>query len=356
MNTLLTYSENERRDFDISLVLLDREPAAYAPPDWLQIRQLDCGGSMIASIRALRVLFREAAPDIALSFLTRANIANVVASRKGGWSCVISERVNTSSHLGGGIRGSLARLLVRYIYPMASRIIAVSPGVAADLRDNFGVRADKLVTIENAVDVATVRARSEEAAELEVDAPYIAGMGRLVPNKNFALLIEAFHRSGVPGKLLILGEGPERLNLVELAARLGVADRVLLPGFAANPFPLLKHALAFVLPSNAEGFPNGLVEAMALGVPVISTNCPSGPSEILAELDEKSATGLMRAEHGLLVAPGSVSQMAEALVVLQSADVRRGYAEKAASRARDFQVETTKARYWDLFRAETAGS
>jgi N-acetylgalactosamine-N,N'-diacetylbacillosaminyl-diphospho-undecaprenol 4-alpha-N-acetylgalactosaminyltransferase len=354
MNTLLSYSEPERREFDISLVLLDQEPSAYPPPPWLTVRQLDCRGSLRASCRALRRLFAEVRPDVSLSFLTRANVANIWASR--GRPCVISERVNTSSHFGAGLKGRLARLLVRLAYPRASRVVAVSPGVAADLRERFGVPDDKLTTIENPVDIEAVRGRAQEPPEPAVAGPYVVGMGRLVPNKNFSLLIEAFHRSAYPGKLVILGDGPERDRLAQLAAGLGLGERVLLPGFVANPFPVVAGADLFVLPSKAEGFPNGLIEAMALGVAVISTNCASGPSEILAGRARADVRGLLQAEYGVLTPPGEVEPMAEALRSLQDPDVRRRYGQLAAVRAADFRVGITKARYWDILRAEAARS
>lgn len=352
MNTLLTHSEAEREEFDISLALLDREPAAYAPPAWLAVHQLDCRGSLRASVRGLRRVFQEVRPDVALSFLTRANIANVCASHANRTSCVISERVNTSSHLGRDGQGLLARLLIRLAYPRASKVVAVSLGVAADLRAHYGVAGDRLVTIDNPVDLEAIRARAEKPAELVLEEPYVVAMGRLAHNKNFALLIEAFGRAAVPGKLVILGEGPERAALMRQAERLGIGDRVLLPGFVANPFPTLKGAQLFVLPSNAEGFPNGLVEAMALGVPVISTNCASGPSEILARQDRGSINGLTHAEFGLLTPPGSVEALAEALAAMQPPEVRRRYGERAAARAYDFRLEAAKTRYWDLLRAE----
>src|SRR5206468_11188612 len=137
---------------------------------------------------------------------------------------------------------------------------------------------------------------------------------RLVPNKNFAMLIEAFARSGITGKLVILGDGPERPVLTAKIKALGLSGRVMMPGFSANPFPTLRRAEFFVSPSNAEGFPNSLLEAMSVGLPVISTNCPSGPSEVLADLPRgQVAAGVSFAEHGILVSPDDPAAMAEAL-------------------------------------------
>jgi N-acetylgalactosamine-N,N'-diacetylbacillosaminyl-diphospho-undecaprenol 4-alpha-N-acetylgalactosaminyltransferase len=354
MSTLLRHSEAEAAEFDTSLVLLDHETRAYEVPSWLTLHQLDCRGGLVRSVREMSRLRRALKPDLVLSFLTRANVANVWGA--GRSAAVISERVNTSVHLGRDLRGQAGRLMVRAAYPRAARVIAVSSGVAEDLRSNFGVPGDRLVTIENPLDLAMIRARGGEPATLPLKGPYIAAAGRLVPNKNFALLVEAFARSGVPGELVILGEGPERGPLLDLAQRLGVADRVRLPGFVDNPFAIVKGASAFVLCSNAEGFPNSLVEAMALGVPVIATNCASGPSEILADRERASVRGLTRGAYGLLTSPDGVDEMAEALRLFQDPEVRRLYGKQAALRAEEFHIDRAKARYWGVIRDELAAA
>ena len=110
--------------------------------------------------------------------------------------------------------------------------------------------------------------QAPSGAPLPIDGPYAVTMGRLVPNKNFGMLIEAFARSRIAGKLLILGDGPERDALTRQVEALGLAGRVVMPGFSANPFPTLARADFYVSPSNAEGFPNSLLEAAyALGAP-----------------------------------------------------------------------------------------
>jgi N-acetylgalactosamine-N,N'-diacetylbacillosaminyl-diphospho-undecaprenol 4-alpha-N-acetylgalactosaminyltransferase len=291
-------------------------------------------------------------PDVTLSFLTRANIANVVASALVRVPAIVSERVNTTSHLGTGAGGKLARLLVRGTYPRARAVIAVSPGVAEDLRASFGVREDRLSVISNPVDGDQIRARAQSGAPVAMDGPYIVAMGRLVPNKNFSMLIDAYARAKIGPKLLILGEGPERPALSHGIAAHGLADRVVLSGFVDNPFPTLHRAVAYVSPSNAEGFPNSLLEAMSLGLPVISTNCLSGPSEVLADMAQADVpANLCFAPHGILVPPSDAAAMAEALRVLDDPARRRLYGEKAARRAADYGVTRAKDAYWSVIRA-----
>jgi glycosyltransferase involved in cell wall biosynthesis len=347
MSTLLRHSASERERYDIVLGLLDNLPAAYTVPDWVEVRQLDGAQSFLRSIMAVRRLVAEVRPHLTLSFLTRSNIANVLSART---PCVISERANTSAHFSGGLREMLSRAVVRVVYPRATRVIAVSEGVADDLRDNFGVRADRLIAIPNPVDMDAICAKAAEPPSVAIEGSYILAAGRLVASKNFSMLIRAFAASDNDCTLVIAGEGPEREALARLASEHGVGKRVLLPGFVANPYPLMRSADVFVLSSNVEGFPNALVEAMALGTPVIATNCTSGPSEILAEAARAEIAGLTMARHGVLVDAYSTEQMAQALDRMRDGEVRRTYGAKAAERARVYSPESVKDRYWSVLR------
>lgn len=347
MCTLLRHSEAERAEFDISLAVLDNEPVGNAAPDWVDLHQFDSRFSMARSIMAVRQLFAELKPDVSLSFLTRANIANVINART---PCVISERAHTSHHFGGGVRGVLSRSMVRAIYPRASRVIAVSDGVERDLRDNFGVPGAKLISIPNPVDAETIGVRAKEPLPIAIDGPFIMSAGRLVPVKNFAMLIRAFALVGGDRKLVIAGEGEERTALEQLARDLGVADRVILPGYVANPYPLMAAADIFILSSDSEGYPNALIEGMAVGRPVISTNCNSGPSEILAGKRRDAVSGITYADYGVLVPVDNADAMAEAIRALDDPQRRGDYGAKAAARARSFDVKAIKNRYWDVLR------
>ncbi|MGH6950487.1 MAG: glycosyltransferase [Vitreimonas sp.] len=348
MCTLLRHSAAECEEFEVTLALLDDEPAAYAPPEWVKVRQLDSRGSLAGAVLAVRQLYAEIEPDVSLSFLIRANVANVLNARM---PCVISERSHTSTHFANGLRGVASCALVRTLYPRAARVIAVSEGVAADLRDNFGVRSERVAAIANPVDVQAIEARALQAPAVPIDGPYIMAAGRLVKAKNFDMLIRAFAALESSRKLLIVGEGAERQALLRIAQECGVADRVLLPGFVENPYPLMRHADVFVLSSLAEGFPNALVEAMAVGTPVIATNCPSGPSEILAEAARETVTELTFAAHGVIVPLNAPERMTEALRAMEDPQRRREYAARAGARALAFTAQSAKERYWEVLRA-----
>lgn len=348
MCTLLSHSEPERVEFDISLAVLDNEPAGNVAPYWVDIHQFDCRFSLARSIMAVRKVYADLRPDVSLSFLTRANLANALISPT---PFVISERAHTSHHLGKGLRGAVSRTMVRTLYPRAASVIAVSGGVSRDLHENFGVPNEKLISIPNPVDVAGIQKKAKAPVETKIDGPFIMSAGRLVKVKNFAMLMRAFAAADQTRKLVIAGEGEERAALEQLARELGVADRVILPGYAANPYPLMAAADMFILSSDSEGYPNALVEGMGLGRPVISTNCNSGPSEILADKPRDAISGIAYAEHGVLVPVDDAGAMAEAIRALDDPQRRAEYGAKAAARAATFSAAAIKDRYWDVLRA-----
>ena len=355
MCTLLHASQDELRDSQISLLLLDCETAMYDVPRGIEVQQLDCRHSLIRSIWSVWRALRRAKPDLTVSFLTRSNVASIIGGLLLGIPAVISERVNTSSHLGTGAGAAVARLLVKATYPRARRIIAVSQGVSDDLQASFGVRRDRTAVIANPIDLDAIRAQAGSGAPVPIEGSYAVTMGRLVPNKNFGMLIEAFARSRIGGKLLILGDGSERDVLTRQIEALGLGGRVVMPGFAANPFPTLARADFYVSASNAEGFPNSLLEAMSVGLPVISTNCPSGPSEVLADLPrERVGPGVTFAPHGILVAPNDPDAMAQALQAMADPARRQCYAGQAPKRAADFGVARAKDAYWAVIREAAA--
>lgn len=346
MATLLRASGERRPEYDFSLALLDDEPAAYALPEWLTVHQLDCRGSLMRSFRQLRRLLAVERPDVTLSFLTRANIASIAAMRLRRRPSIISERVNTKAHLATGRSARLSLGMVRVLYPLATKVLAVSQGVADTLVKDFAVSTRKIEIIANPVDLDLIATKAAEEAPVRIEGPYVAAMGRLVPNKNFALAIEAFARSSASGKLVILGEGPERQALEALAAKLGMADRVTLLGFCDNPYAVLARAQYVILSSNAEGFPNALVEALACGVPVVATDCPSGPFEVL-DIQEHPQSGTWReGRGGLLVPPNDADAMAGALRMMADESLRKTLTLRGAERVQDFSVKRAVDRYW----------
>ena len=343
-NVVEGLSSHAGKDWDVEIILLDDEAQAYAPPAYAPVRTLAAQRGFGKSIARLTEALRRKKPALALSFLSRSNCANIIASRVVGHKTIISERVNTSAHFGAGLRAAPLRLMTRMLYPQANAILAVSDGVKFGLVDHFAVPAAKIETIHNPVDIAAIQEAAKAEPEFVCEAPYIVGVGRLTANKNFSLLIEAFTRSGLPHRLVILGEGEERAALQEQARASGVADRVFLPGYLRNPFAVIARSAMFVSSSNAEGFPNGLVEAMALGAPVAATNCPSGPAEILAGDARIVVTGAHDADYGVLSPTGNARALAQAMQILVKR--RDHFSARAKARAADFAPARIHAAYW----------
>jgi glycosyltransferase involved in cell wall biosynthesis len=352
MSTLLSNSSAWTERYEIALALLDDDPRAFALPPWVRVFQLDCGGATVGSIRAVDRIVREYDPHITLSFLTRSNFATGLAMMKRRRPWIISERTSTPAHLGGGLRRVLTKALMRAIYPRATRVIAVSAGVATKLIDGFGVPARKMQVIGNPVDAEAIEAAAGEASPLELTEPYIIAVGRLVSVKNYPLLIEAFAKSGLPCQLVIAGDGPERDELRNLAETIGVAHRLTMVGWLANPYPVLRGATVFALTSDVEGFPNALVEALALGVPCVATNCPHGPAEILGTGTTSIVSGPTIAEAGILTPVGEVDSYAQALQLAFQSPLRERLVDAGKQRALDYSAPAITARYWDII--ETA--
>ena len=173
----------------------------------------------------------------------------------------------------------------------------------------------------------------------------ILAAGRLHVSKDFPTLLRAFSlvRKEIPSRLVILGEGEKRKELEDLAQELGIRKDHDLPGFVENPYKYMKHATVFVLSSQWEGFGNVLVEAMACGCPVISTDCPSGPREILRD-----------GEYGVLVPPKDSEKLAQGILrVLENQDLRRELSEKGKKRALDFTVDRAVEEYVKLVKRST---
>ncbi|MDX2230097.1 MAG: glycosyltransferase [Leptolyngbyaceae cyanobacterium bins.349] len=188
----------------------------------------------------------------------------------------------------GKLKARLAPLLTRFLYPWADGIVAVSNGVAKDLAQTASLPLERIQTIYNPVITPEILASAKEPVDHSwlntQDVPVILGVGKLEAQKDFPNLIRAFAkvRQVKPARLMILGWGPDRPQLETLVQELGLQDDVDLPGYVQNPYAYMARSAVFVLSSAWEGLPTVLIEAMALGTPVVSTDCESGPDEILA--------------------------------------------------------------------------
>jgi len=230
-------------------------------------------------------------PSALLSTRERAGRQALYARRLTRSAVRILVRVGTHNSVSLQQRNPVQRFLRRralaFTYRWVDGIIAVSRGVAADLAAAGGLPPDRIVTLNNPTVPEDVRDRAAVPVAhpwLQPGAPpVIMALGRLARVKDYPTLLQAFARlrAAVPLRLMILGDGNQRGAILDLASHLGVAADVALPGFVANPYSYLSKATLFVLCSRREGSPNALIEALAVGTPVVATDCPSGPGEIL---------------------------------------------------------------------------
>lgn len=279
------------RGFDVDLVL-SKAVGSYLAEIPAGVRVIDLGASrVVASLPRLVRYLRRERPQTMLSALSHANVVALLAQRiaRTGTRIVVSEHaaVSLSASHATNLRDRWMPWFIRLTYPWAYRVVSVSEGVANDLAQTIKLAREHIDVIYNPVVMPELLVKAEERLEDSWFAPHqpavIIGMGRLHAEKDFPTLLRAFGkvRKLRPVRLMILGEGEKRAELLALIRELGLDKDVALPGFVANPFQYMRRARLFVLSSRWEGFGNALAEAMACGTTVVSTDCPSGPAEIL---------------------------------------------------------------------------
>ncbi|ABW26064.1 glycosyl transferase, group 1 [Acaryochloris marina MBIC11017] len=259
-------------------------------PSEITVVDLKAAGSF-ASIRKLAQYLKHKEPQALISGMHFANEVAILAKRLVKTNTVvIATEHNTLTHSLRHNKNRKKRIIpfaIRLLYPWADRVVTVSQGATASLTEISSISPDKITTIYNPVIAPDLFSK----ANADIDHPWfqpgeppvIIGVGKLEPQKDFPTLIRAFARvrKQLSCRLVILGWGPDLEKLKEFTAEMGVQDDVDLMGYVDNPYPYMARAQVFTLSSAWEGLPTVLIEALALGKPVVSTDCPSGPREIL---------------------------------------------------------------------------
>lgn len=301
------------------------------------------GDKPAKSVPGLVRYMRGQSPDIVMSGHDHANIAIMLAGLFAPKVQIVPGQHNSlKAKMRIGVSNAVVPSLYKLLAWRANAFVSVSEGVAREVRDMAGVPAAKSHVIYNGVVSAEGGATPGAEAVAYFDSipkrPSIVAAGRMVDQKDFATLITAFSilRKSVDANLVIFGEGPLRQDLTALASEKGVASDVFMPGYVDKILSYIAQADLFVLSSKYEGFGNVLVEALSCGVPVVSTDCESGPSEILRD-----------GEYGLLTPVGDVESLAKAMrdQLAATHDV-----EHLKSRAGNFSEGRCAAAYMDLFR------
>lgn len=317
---LLTFDDNSKKtfyDLDPKISHIPLGIAGYSPNPIMGI------WNNLTRIQSLRTVIIKSKPNVVISFMNQTNEIVLLATRWLNVPVVVSERNDPASQTTGKIWEQLRQ----WTYPLADRIVVQTKRAG----DYFSSKLQKRIcVIPNPVLLPPDE--QEISDKLSSGKRSLIAMGRLVPQKGFDMLLEAMAKlkDRYPEwTLTILGEGELRSQLESLRNELGLGDRVHLLGRVKNPHVFLKQADIFIMSSRFEGFPNALCEAMACGLPVISTDCPNGPREIIRD-----------GVDGILVPNEDVSALAAAMErLMYDEKERQSLADRATEVTERFGLE-----------------
>ncbi|WP_397474831.1 glycosyltransferase family 4 protein [Pusillimonas sp.] len=291
-------------------------------------------GVTVAKLRVMRAMMRDEAPDVVISFLTNVNVMALLAHSGLNVPIIVCERTSPIAATNSGL---LLRTLRRFTYPRANVVtVQAESSVEPFKRMVPGIR--RLEVVSNPLPPELLL-RSPQGVST-TQRKRLMAMGRLVPNKQFDVLIEVFSllASRHPDwDLVIWGDGPMRDLLLTQVHRLGMAERISLPGRSNTPWDELAAADAFALTSAVEGFPNVLLEAMALGLPCIAFDCPSGPADMTRH-----------GQDALLVPLGDVAGLSKGLEqLMQDPELRAKLGRRGAESVRTRYALPRVLERWD---------
>jgi len=299
--------------------------------------------ALLKSAKPLSHLIRQVRPTHVISIMDRQNVLAAWTRKKyfpvsPPFKLVLCCQVAPSKDLASTMLGKLISRAIPPLYNLADKTIAISAGVKEDLRCAFQVKT-QIDVIYNAGWDESLQALQNCPIDLKKHPFQFIACGRLVPQKGFDILLRSV--SLLPKNLdahcWILGDGPQLHALERLAKKLGIEDRVRFLGFQSNPYSYMRSADALVLSSRWEGFGNVIVEAMACGLPVISTDCDFGPSEIITDY-----------ENGLLVPADQPQSLADAMkTIATDPSIREKLRRAGLVRAEAFAASRISQQYLD---------
>lgn len=325
VNTLVDMTQHP-----IHLVVI-REGGVFQDELRSEVKLINLGtGRVSRSIPALVRYLRTNRPHVFASTMNYCNIITILAWRLAGRPCRLVVREANVVREGN----SLMRTLMRWTYPQADCVIALSPEIRASILQAGIPVADRIVEIGNPGVFQPVGYTLDVPPFLPAPSPrYICAVGSLSWQKGLDVLLSAFARLSDPSlHLVILGEGGLREELQEQSRALGIDERVHMPGFVKRPADVIRQAELFVLSSRWEGFPNVLLEALSTGVPVVATDCAGAPQSMLEN-----------GRHGHLVAPEDPLALCKGIEAALEAPM--GTPESRRARAEDFSAETITRKY-----------
>jgi len=266
--------------------------------------------------------------DCSISFLTRPNLTSIISKFFGNRSkIIVSEHSLPMVWYGNkSFKSFLAKSLIKMFYNHADEIIAVSDGVKEDLK-RLGIREEKIKVVYNFIDKDKIdKKKLEKVDDLKFDKFTFVTIGRLDNEKNHQLIIKAMKKLSDNTQLLIIGDGELKDELIRLIDVLNLKDRVFLIGFRENPYKYLYNSHCFILSSKHESFGIVLLEAMVCNLPIISTDCPVGPREILSKNKDLFYEKFFCADYGILVQNGDEDGLVSAMKkIYEDIELRKKY-------------------------------
>lgn len=290
--------------------------------------------------------------DKVLSFLTRANYINILSNIFIRHKMIINERAMPSLQYQYGINGKINRFLIKILYSKANLCLSNSYGNMVDLKNNFNVV--KVDYIHNPFDLKMIEKLSNSEIEIQRKRFTFTTIGRLDDGKNHKLIIKAIRE--LDADLWIIGDGKLKKDLQKYIDDEKLNDKIYLLGKKENPFAYISKADCFVFASNHEGFPNVLVEALSCRLPIISTDCQSGPREILApnsNINFQLKENIEFAEYGILTPVKNSEKLKEAMcLIINDEKLRKNYQQKAEQRSENFKIEEIIKKYKEIICVE----
>ncbi|MFW2439042.1 MAG: glycosyltransferase [Arenicellales bacterium] len=372
---LMLYNAFKARDIDVTLLCIEQNDMLDATDIDVHYLSAKTGSenglwktlSLPLFAWRLKCFLRGKNISLVQSHMYRANYVNVIARIFGSdHSLQIVNHGIASRYLNMGLLGRVNLALIKALYPRSDQLLCPSMGMMNDLV-SCGVPSAKMHLVHNPFKLDDIVATSKVALpddllERIAGRKVIVSVGRIESVKNTRDIIEAFkgvYESDVNTCLVLVGDGSERKPLEQVVSEHGLDNSVIMTGYVANPFRYIAQATMLVSASEYEGFSNVIVEALVLGVPVVSSDCPGGPREILsAEYDGEVViqSGEMEVgEYGLLVPVGDAKALRKAMNCLLSDEgLRASYVEKGHNRAADFRMDVIVQRHLELLQTAMA--